>query len=68
MTRPRMKLDDLEWLHRQFASLARDTEGTKEGRRWKHVHDWCWAELERRRATGDKDEDEAQSNGKEAKP
>lgn len=48
-SRVRLTLDELEWLHRQFASLARDTEGTREGRRWRHVHDWAWNELQRRR-------------------
>jgi hypothetical protein len=63
--RNRLTLDELEWLHRQFASLARDTEGTKEGRRWRHVHDWAWAELMNRRGNG---EPEQVANGGEPKP
>ncbi len=60
----RNTIAQLEWLHRRLASLTKDTEGTNEGRKWKHWHDWAWAELESRRAAGEKDEPEALTNGK----
>jgi hypothetical protein len=49
----------LEWQHRQLASLAKDTEGTKEGRRWKHWHDYVWGELQHRIGNGEP----AETNG-----
>jgi hypothetical protein len=60
----RFTVDQLEWLQRKAAEHARDTEGTKEGQRWKHLHDWAWFELMHRRTDGDLD---AQPNG-EVKP
>jgi uncharacterized membrane protein YgaE (UPF0421/DUF939 family) len=56
----RIDTDDIEWLHRKLASLAKDTEGTKEGQRWKKWHDRLWEELEYRRANP--------TNGNEPKP
>jgi hypothetical protein len=53
---PRFTVDELEWLQRQLASLSKDTAGTTEGRRWKHWHDWAWAELQYRRGNGEPSE------------
>jgi hypothetical protein len=62
MSRIRLKVSDLEWMHRQLASLAKDTEGTNEGRRWEHWRSWVWAEFQRR------SEEKPETNGNGVKP